>query len=102
MNKVTLYLGLNDKDSKKQEVSTIEAFKIASKIITSYTDGGTIFEADGIYRHDNGDIVIEKTLKIELVDITSTAVNSIISALKISLNQESILKQTEVINSEFC
>lgn len=102
MNKITLYVGLNDKDTKRQEINIVDAFKIATNIITANADGGTIFEADGIYKHDNGEIVIEKTLKIELVDVSTMAVNAIISALKMSLNQESILKQTEVINSEFC
>lgn len=102
MNKITLYVGLNDKDSKRQEITTIDAYKIAVKTVLSYCGGATILEADGIYTHDNGEIVIEKTLKIELIDIDNNAVNHIISDLKRVFNQESILKQREIITNEFC
>lgn len=102
MKKVTLYVGLNDKDTKVQKVDTMEAYKIATNVITAYADGGTIYSADGIYKHDDGTIVIEKTLKIELYEASDEAVQTIINTLKIVLNQESIIKQTESVNSEFC
>lgn len=102
MKKVTLYVGLNDKDSKVQEIDTLEASKIATKVITTYADGGTIFNASGIYKHEDGTIVIENTLKIELIEPSMEAVQSIVTTLKTVFNQESIIKQTDVINSEFC
>lgn len=102
MKKVTLYVGLNDKDTKVQEIDTLEATKIATKVITTYADGGTIFNASGIYRHEDGTIVIENTLKIELIEPTTEAVQAIVNTLKVAFNQESIIKQTDVINSEFC
>lgn len=43
IKKYTLYLGLNDKDSKQQEISTIEAYKVVSNLISKDFDGGTIF-----------------------------------------------------------
>ena len=45
MLKITLYVGLNDKETKKQEIETIEAFKIVSNLITTLTNGGTIYSA---------------------------------------------------------
>lgn len=102
MKKITLYVGLNDKDSKVQEIDTLEASKIATKVITTYTDGGTIFNASGIYKHEDGTIVIENTLKIELIEPTEEAVNNIVNTLKVAFNQESIIKQSDIINSEFC
>lgn len=102
MNKITFYIGLNDKDSKKQEITTIDAYKIAVNIVLKYCGGATISEADGIYTHDDGTIVIEKTLKIELIDIDDVSINGIVSELKTVFNQESILKQREIITSEFC
>lgn len=102
MKKVTLYVGLNDKDTKTQVITTVEAYKIALNTITTFANGGTIFDAKGIYKHENGEIVIENTLRIELIDVSENALASIISILKTVLNQESIIKQTEVINSEFC
>ena len=35
MEKFILYLGLNDKDTKKQEINTIEAYKIVNRFITT-------------------------------------------------------------------
>ena len=101
MKKTTLYIGLNDKDTKYQIIDTISAYKIITNIITEYADGGTIYAADGIYKHDDGTVVIEKTLRVELIDAPETAVKSIIQAAKVSLNQESILIQQEIVNSYF-
>lgn len=45
MKKYTLYCGLNDKDTKRQEISTLEAAKMVRNACLSYADGATIFEA---------------------------------------------------------
>ena len=99
MEKYTLYLGLNDKDKKVQLINTLEAYKICNNILLSYTDGATIFEANGIYKHKNGDYTIEKTLRIELLFIDENDVNKIVTSLKQAFNQESIAIQKQVINS---
>ena len=100
MEKFTLYLGLNDKDTKKQEINTIEAYKIVNNIINNYCEGATIYECQGIYKHDNGEIVFEKTLKIELMFVDKLTVVSIVKDLKKALNQESIVLQKEIVESE--
>ena len=99
MKKSTLYLGLNDKDLKVQKISTLEAFKIVSNLIASRFNGGTIFEADGVYKHDNGAYVIEKTLRIELLFVERPEVVEFVKVLKEIFNQESIAVQEETINS---
>lgn len=100
MKKFTLYLGLNDKDKKTQLINTVEAYKIVNNIITSYTDGATIFEASGIYKHEDGIVTIEKTLRIELLFIEKSTVLEIIKQLKMIFNQESIALSEEEIKSE--
>lgn len=100
MEKFTLYVGLNDKDKKVQIINTLEAYKIVNNIVMKYTEGATIYEANGIYKHNDGTIVIEKTLRIELMFIDREIVNKIIDILKRVLNQESIVLQIEKINSE--
>lgn len=100
MKKFTLYLGLNDKDTKLQKISTIEAYKICNNILLNYTEGATIFEANGIYKHNNGEIVIEKTLRIELLFIDEKIVTAIVNDLKKAFNQESIIVQTDLIESK--
>ena len=100
INKYTLYLGLNDKDSKHQEISTIEAYKVVSNLISKDFEGGTIFEAKGIYKHNDGTIVIETTLRIELLFAEKNEVMKLCGTLKKIFNQESIAVQQEIINSE--
>lgn len=98
--KFTLYVGLNDKDSKQQEISTLDAYKIVNNMLMSSFDGGTISEVTGIYKHDNGTFVTEKTLRIEILFADTESVKRLVSDLKKVLNQESIAVQREVINSE--
>lgn len=100
MTKYTLYMGLNDKETKRQMVSTLEAYKIVSNLVSQTFDGGTIYEADGVYKHDDGTIVIEKTLKIELLFAEQKDVKDFCETLKRVFNQESIAVQREEINSE--
>lgn len=100
MEKFTLYLGLNDKDSKQQKINTIEAYKIVSNILAADFGGGTIFEAQGIYRHDDGSIVYEKTLRIEILFAKFEQIKFLVNELKKIFNQESIAVQREIINSE--
>lgn len=102
MEKVTLYVGLNDKDTKVQKINTLEATKIVENLISDLCGGGTIYNAAGVYKHDDGTLVIENTLKIELFEVPAAALEQLIKTLKSILNQESIIKQTEVINSVFC
>lgn len=100
IKKFTLYLGLNDKDSKQQEIATVEAYKIVSNLISADFDGGTIFEAKGIYKHEDGIIVTETTLRIELLFAEREQIKTLCATLKKLFNQESIAVQEEVINSE--
>lgn len=101
IKKHTLYLGLNDKDSKVQAVSTLEAVKIVQNLGVSLGfDGMTIFEADGIYKHNDGSVVIEKTLRIEILFSTDAAIKGFANKLKEVFNQESIALQSESVNSE--
>lgn len=101
MTKYTLYIGLNDKDTKQQQIDTMEASKIVQNVLTDTTGGGTIFSATGVYRHDNGAIVIENTLRVELVAVAMEAVRGAVDIIKAALNQESIILQTENVQSMF-
>ena len=101
MTKYTLYIGLNDKDTKTQRIETMEASKIVQNVLTDTTGGGTIYSATGVYRHDNGTIVIENTLRVELVSVAMEAVRGAIDVIKKALNQESVILQTENIQSVF-
>lgn len=100
IKKFTLYLGLNDKETKMQKISTVEAYKIVSNLVAKRFGGGTIFEAQGIYRHDDGVIVVETTLRIELLFADAKDVRAFVETLKEIFNQESVAVQEEDIKSD--
>lgn len=95
--KITLYVGLNDKDTKRQEISTLEAYKIISKAIGDCS----IQELTGFYTHNDGQAVIEKTLKVEIFGRSSDEVRKIADFIKFTLNQESIIIEKTIVSSEF-
>ena len=99
--KTTLYVGLNDKDTRVQRISTIEAYKVVENLLKAHDfDGATIFESVGLYKHACGEYTTEKSLRIELLFCTKEQVMPLCTALKQALNQESIAVQCEQIESE--
>ena len=86
-----IVMGLHDKDTKRQEISTVDAYKICINYLMTKCDGATITEAKGIYKHDNGEIVIEPSFMIYLSFIDKATVLEIIKQLSILFNQESIV-----------
>lgn len=101
MLKFTIIAGLNDKETKKQEISTEEAYKIIFETLKNNSvEGATLTEAKGFYTHNNGDIVIEKSIKIELLFIEYETVKAIAEELRVKLNQESVIIESLELNSE--
>lgn len=101
VKKITLYIGLNDKDTKTQIIPTAEAVSIVTGIIYERTSGATIYRARGIYTHDNGEKVTEETLRVELFGEEPENVKAAAQQIKTALNQESISYQEETVNSYF-
>lgn len=100
--KFTVSIGLFDKDTKQQEIATIDAFKICSNICLTMFSGATITEAKGIYTHpDTKEIVIEPTLIIDLLYTTDQQVDKFIQHIKVVLNQNEVLKMKTIVNGEF-
>lgn len=101
MKKITLYVGLNDKDSKVQEVGTIDAYKMVSNVIGV---DSTITEGRGIYKHEDGTVVSEVSLIVELLDFDNILskgwVKNKIDQIKTLLNQENVAVQYQEVESE--
>ncbi len=98
--KSTLIVGLNDKNSKKQEIDTLDAYKIAQNIAAPLFEGIAITEGRGIYRHDDGSPVIEVLLIIEIFAAEKERVKQYAELLKVALNQENITAQFERVDSD--
>ncbi len=90
MKTFTIICGLNDKDTKTQLIDTDTAERIAANYILTYADGATLTRCKGIYKHEDGQIVFENSLKIEICGITQENAERIANGLKKDLNQESI------------
>lgn len=101
MKKHTLYIGLNDKDEKRQTVITEKALSIVEGIFLDVIGGATISEARGIYTHENGQKVIENTLRVETFGANDDAIRFCAEYLKKALNQESIAVESVESNSVF-
>ena len=100
MKKFTLYVGLNDKDTKTQNISTLDAYKMVENVVIQKTDGYTKGEAKGYYRHQDGTVTIENTLRIEMLFVNRELVKEFADTLKLMLNQESIAVEETTIKSE--
>lgn len=99
MDKYILYVGLNDKDTKTQKIDTLSAYNLTNNILLNYVEGATVTQSKGTYKHQNGNVVIENTLIIELLFTDKQTVETIAKDLKIALNQESIAIQKQTIES---
>lgn len=96
ITKYNIYIGLNDKDSKKQEISIERAKEKVIEILTNNNINGlTMYKVDGVFKHENGQVVFEKSLKVELLEVKEEEVINSIKELKKALNQESILLEKE-------
>lgn len=96
MIKYNIYIGLNDKDSKKQIISTRRAKEEVIKILNNNNITGlTMYEVMGVFKHETGEVVFEKSLKVELLEVKEDEIIKSINELKKALNQESILLEKE-------
>ena len=91
MTTVNLYIGLNDKDTKHQEITNLDAKAEISAILFKYFPNGfTLQECQGMYKHDDGTVVCENTIKVILFDYNMGLVSDAVKDLKLKLNQECI------------
>ena len=102
MTKSVLSIGLLDKESKRQEISTEKALEVISVECLKMVSGVTIIpNCIGVYTHDNGEKVIEKSIRCEFYGENVDTVKQLAQILCGKLNQESIALETVVIDSEF-
>ena len=102
MEKLTISIGLLDKDSKTQLISNDEAMKTVNDCFLSRLDAFTVYFAKGVYTHENRQQVQENTIRVEVVAFNDNDYNNTIQSIKEvkqALNQETILLEKQTINS---
>ena len=97
----TIFVGLNDKETKKQEMTTAEAEERVKAVTCETFEGATVSLAYGIYKHQNGVQVTENTIRIELVFVEEELVRDYVKDLKEFFNQESIMVTAVETTTEF-
>lgn len=102
MKKFTLFIGLNDKDTFKQEISTKKAISlIVDTVISNHLSGCTVQQSIGYYLHNNStNLVIEKSINLIIYTNKTSQIKTLINQLKVLLNQESIIYQVENTTSK--
>ena len=62
MRRYTLTIGLFDKDTKRQKISSDIAIRIVSDLVVNIIGYGTVHQGNGIYTHVNGAVIIEPSI----------------------------------------
>lgn len=89
-----LFVGLNDKNTLRQEIPTPQARAVISRVVGDCT----LNQATGVYTmQSNGVQIQENTIVVDIFARTRSEVVAICEALKIELNQEAIAVM-EVLN----
>lgn len=102
MYKITYYIGCNDKDTLKQELS--DEFFIS--VLDSVFDNYTLSQTQGRFTNKDGVTTFEKSFVVTLITDKSSSLSDIVvkntcKYLKSVLNQESILVTKELIQASF-
>lgn len=92
----TLIVGLNDKDTKEQVID----LKQAKRVIMNIVGDCTITDALGHYTHEDGSIVNEQSVKVELLFKADNQVVQFAKEIKEKLNQESVVLAKDYIETE--
>ncbi len=99
--KYTMYIGLNDKNSYIQEISTEEAEQMVTQIALQYVDGFTQTTSKGAYKDEAGVVTYENSLVFSFYDATEEQMKNIMDDVLEDLNQNSVLIERENVNYEF-
>ena len=97
LEQYSMFIGLNDKDTKEQEIPTDKAIELVSNTIK----GGSISIIHGVYTHEDGTKVNENTLRVDMLFTNDNDVRLYCNNLKRLLNQESIMVSKDYIQGMF-
>ena len=95
MKQFTIMVGLNDKDTKKRVINRNKA----KETLMNICGDCTISDAVGHYTHEDGQQVIEKSLRVEILFKELEDVIGYCEQIKKELNQESVALSFQEINS---
>lgn len=89
----TIYVGLNDKDTYRQLLSTAQAKEIIDAICIQYVDGYTVTEAEGAWMDEKNVLTRENTLVYHFREADEEALREMMNRIMQALNQNTILME---------
>lgn len=92
--KFIVTIGLFDKDTKKLELDPANAQALLNNEVARRFDGATVYSADGVYRHNNGETVREPSIRVEVSGASREAVVGLAKWAKEAFNQESVMLES--------
>ena len=87
----TIYVGLNDADSRAQRFETDKYLSILQNVCRSYHVAFSVSQVSGGYFHQDGTYVQENTLVLSLMDVPDDVIRSIAEDLCVFFRQETVL-----------
>lgn len=85
-----IFIGLNDKDTLQQIMSTEKIIDLINKVCFQRQVGFSVTPSRGGYIHDNGTYVFEESVQLSLIGVTKEMALEIARTLKELLNQECV------------
>lgn len=86
-----IFVGLSDKDTHKQMMSTEKIIEIIDEVCFRRNVGFSMTTSKGGYIHDNGTYVFEESIQLSIIGITKEMALEIAKTLKKMLNQECVV-----------
>ena len=96
-----MYIGLNDRDTYQQEITTDEAKVRLSSIFAHHVDGYTMFEASGSWVDEQGEWTEELTLVCVFRGATEEQMQAIMEEVLVDFNQEAVLLERRSSDAAF-
>ncbi len=97
----TIYVGLNDADTKVQKFDTEKYISVLRNVCHNYNVAFSFHMINGGYFHDDGRYTEENTLVLILIDVPENMVREIAKDLCAFFHQESVMVTAAPCSVEF-
>ncbi|MCQ2512621.1 MAG: hypothetical protein MJ092_04460 [Lachnospiraceae bacterium] len=98
-DRYTIYVGLNDGDTKEQKFATEKLERILYNVCKNYHVSFSVSRLSGGYFHDNGQFVRENSLQITLIGGSQETTDEIAEDVCAFFNQETVLVIHDEVDS---
>lgn len=102
--KYVVTIGCFDKDSHKLEKDVSAWQGVINEYVAQHFDGATVYSADGVYKHNDGSVVREPSIRVEIVAFDASVKEKAIALAqfaKKAMNQESIMFEEITEHADF-